>query len=456
LPLDAESNWDQLLEYLQQGLVVPVVGSGVINVQTEQGSKPYDAYLAERLAARVGVSAEGLPPGGELNEVACRHVANRGRLDELYTKVAKLAKEQTLPIPEALLQLASIRAFRLFVTTSFSPFLERAINEVQFGGQSKTEVLTYSLTRFDDLRECISETCPPVVYHVLGKLCSIPDFALTHEDVLEYVHSLQSEQRLPQKLYRELEDRSILILGCSFDDWLARFFLRVYRRPRLSLGSPRPIFVADREVTGDSKLIEFLDSFGPGIRVFPVSGPEEFVAELHRRWNDLHPSTQPAPLPAPRAASNDPYVFLSYASEDLEQARRINDALRSAKVDTFFDKEGLEAGDNWEVKLRKKVEGCSLFLAVISQNVCANGVFRWEWNLAFKIFEQSTAYRSRDQDDVFLLPVEIDGTSPDNPRIREEFKEVQWEHLPGGNITPKFIERVTFLFRKAQLEKGVH
>jgi hypothetical protein len=458
LPLDVDSLWDQLLGYLEQGSVIPVIGSGLLEVETPQGARPYDAYLAERLAERIGVSAADLAPGSELNEIACRYVANRGRLADLYAKVAKLAREDaTLPIPNSLLQLASIPNFRLFLTTSFAPFLERALNQVRFNGEPKTEVLTYSLNRFDDLREPISEDFRPVIYHLLGKLCSIPEFALTHEDVLEFVHSLQSEQRLPQKLYREIEDKPVLILGARFNDWLARFFLRVYRRPRLAIGSALPIFIADQQLVTDSKMLEFLDTFSPGVNVFPIDNPQDFVAELHRRWNELLPPAAAAAIPAasPGPPSAVPYVFLSYASEDVVEARRINDALRAASVDTFFDKEGLECGDNWEIKLRKKVEGCVLFIAILSRNVLRNGTFRWEWNCAFKAFERSTAYKSSDPDDVYLIPVEIDGTKVENPKIRDEFREVQWEHLPDGNVTPHFIERVTFLFRKAQLERGV-
>jgi hypothetical protein len=43
----------------------------------------------------------------------------------------------------------------------------------------------------------------------LGSLHQIPDFAITDEDILEFVHSLQSETRHPPNLYRELEEHSL-------------------------------------------------------------------------------------------------------------------------------------------------------------------------------------------------------------------------------------------------------
>ena len=38
-------------------------------------------------------------------------------------------------------------------------------------------------------------------------------------------------------------------------------------------------------------------------------------------------------------------VFLSYASEDAEAARRICDALRSAGIEVWFDQSELRGGD---------------------------------------------------------------------------------------------------------------
>ncbi len=457
MPFDTESLWAQLLGYIEEGLVVPVIGSGLLNVSTPQGSTSYYSYLAAQVAERVGVSSAGLPAGSELNQVACRYLAKGGQVDELYANLFMLSRQETLPVPEAIIQLASIPTFRLFITTTFASFIERALNEVRFGGTPGVEVLSYSLTKIQDLKGPIAENPRPVVYHLLGKLSAIPDFAVTHEDILEFIHSLQSQERDPPNLYREVEDSSLLILGCRFNDWLARFFLRAWRRMRLSAGSKQPIFVADREISADTNLIDFLNSFSRGTRIFPVAGPVEFVAELYRRWNELHPTPLATPAAVPKSSptnGNNPFVFVSYASEDRAAAGKINDALCNAGVDTFFDKEGLEGGENWETKLRETIRGCSLFLAVVSRNVLTSEprFFRSEWRLALQRFEQSPAYYSAR--DVFLLPVAIDGTPPDNARIPEDFGRVQWLRLPDGYPTSEFVERVKQLHRRSQQEKA--
>src|ERR1041384_3281908 len=61
-------------------------------------------------------------------------------------------------------------------------------------------------------------------------------------------------------------------------------------------------------------------------------------------------------------------VFLSYASQDAETARRICDALREAGVEVWFDQSELRGGDAWDAKIRKQIKECALFMPVISAN----------------------------------------------------------------------------------------
>ena len=77
-------------------------------------------------------------------------------------------------------------------------------------------------------------------------------------------------------------------------------------------------------------------------------------------------------------------VFLSYASQDIEPARRICDALRAAGLEVWFDQSELRGGDAWDAAIRREVRDCALFMALISANTNARseGYFRREWNLA--------------------------------------------------------------------------
>jgi TIR domain len=77
-------------------------------------------------------------------------------------------------------------------------------------------------------------------------------------------------------------------------------------------------------------------------------------------------------------------VFLSYASEDAEAARRICDALRAAGIEVWFDQSELRGGDVWDAAIRRQIKACTLFIPVISANTHSReeGYFRLEWKLA--------------------------------------------------------------------------
>jgi TolB-like protein len=134
-------------------------------------------------------------------------------------------------------------------------------------------------------------------------------------------------------------------------------------------------------------------------------------------------------------------IFLSYASQDVEPARRICDALRAAGLEVWFDQSELRGGDAWDAAIRKQVRDCALFIALVSANTNARseGYFRREWNLA--------VHRMLDMadDQPFLLPVLIDDTPEPAARVPDRFRERQWSRMPGGQETAGFVERVARL-----------
>src|ERR1700681_4571069 len=108
--------------------------------------------------------------------------------------------------------------------------------------------------------------------------------------------------------------------------------------------------------------------------------------------------------------SNSPKaVFLSYASQDAQAARRICEALRAAGIEVWFDQSELRGGDAWDLKIRQQIRDCSLFIPIISAHTTSRpeGYFRLEWGIA----EQRTHMIARNN--AFIIPVCVDAT-PDS------------------------------------------
>jgi TolB-like protein len=131
-------------------------------------------------------------------------------------------------------------------------------------------------------------------------------------------------------------------------------------------------------------------------------------------------------------------VFLSYAREDAEAARRIADALRAFGMEAWFDQSELRGGDAWDAKIKTQIRTCALFLPIISAQTQkrSEGYFRREWKFGVE--------RTHDMASgvAFVMPVVIDDTAESDALVPEEFMRFQWTRLPRGVPTPQFIEHV--------------
>ena len=127
-------------------------------------------------------------------------------------------------------------------------------------------------------------------------------------------------------------------------------------------------------------------------------------------------------------------VFLSYASQDAEAARRLCEALRAAGIEVWFDQSELRGGDVWDQHIRQRIHDCALFVPLISAHTDARteGYFRLEWRLAV---DRSQLIAD---DAAFLLPVVIDETSDAAARVPDKFHTVEWTRLPDGETPAAF------------------
>jgi len=143
-------------------------------------------------------------------------------------------------------------------------------------------------------------------------------------------------------------------------------------------------------------------------------------------------------------------VFLSYAREDVEPARRIADALRAFGMEVWFDQAELRGGDAWDQKIRRQIRDCSLFMPLISARTQARGegYFRREWNLGVE--------RTRDMAHgvPFIVPVVVDDTPADEAMVPEEFMRYQWTVLKHGVPSSQFVEQVKSLLEAPKKGPG--
>ena len=228
-----EDAWEDLLNYIEEKQVIPIIGPELLKVETDGGPQLLYDWLAEKLAVKLNVDTSQLPRPLTLNDVVCWHLASRGRREEAYTRLRTILREATFVPPAAIRHLAEITDFDLFVTTTFDGLLEQAINEARFAGAQSTEVVSYAPNRVADIPSEKDQFQRPVVYHLLGRVSASPTYVISDEDTLEFVCALQSEHLTPEKLFYELEVNHLLLIGSNFSNWLVRLFLRPHAQCNL-------------------------------------------------------------------------------------------------------------------------------------------------------------------------------------------------------------------------------
>jgi len=385
---------DDLLEFVEDGKVVPIIGEELLRVGQNGNEILLYRYLADKLAERLEIPAASLPPEPSLNVVVCHYLQAGGVPEEVYPKIRPILNQARFAPPEALLQLAGIDRFKLFVTLTFDSLLAAAIDQVRKAGRALE--LAYSPKNAQDLPGPLEELRQPVVYHLFGKLSSQPDFVITEEDMLEFLHHMQSRS-VAEHLFDALRNNHLLFIGCAFPDWLSRFLLRIAKSRQLSLRRTEMEYLVGSLTNRDSDLVVFLRLFSRQTKIASCS-PAEFVRELSARYESRTASSA-AFRSAPNSAAMHPVdgresaagmkpgaIFISYTHEDKAAALRLRDFLENEAGidDVWIDHSRLEAGDDWDLQIRRNIKNCSYFMPVISAASTRRleGYFRREWRWA--------------------------------------------------------------------------
>jgi hypothetical protein len=406
---------------MDERLVVPIIGPDAVVIDGDDGLRPFTEYLARWVERGLGL-APGDKPASDLNDVACRFLQVPGATrEDLYITVKEALDQNPVQPPEALRKLARIKAFKLYVTTGIDDLLRNAIDIERFRGRRRTQLFAYAPQKVGDLPASLASFTVPIVYHLHGRASLEPDYVVTEEDMLEFLHALQAFERRPQNLLDELKPRTQLIIGSGYSDWLARFFLRVAKSERLLDARFKTDVLAEDEATA-APLGPFLQNFSALTKLYP-GGALAFVDELAERWDEYvltHPQEEEPEPVDPDVVEHA--IFISYASEDVEIARELMAALAAADLPGWLDLNELKGGDEWNRKIRSQIDRASIFVPLLTPNLLSNvrRYVRTEWS-----FAEATA-RNASEDLPFVMPLCVGDVSKTAPQIHDFIRRVHW------------------------------
>lgn len=423
----AEERWEGLLDAIELGKVVPIVGRRLSLVQSD-GAAPVVLHraVAERMARDFGLDAR--PDGWGLADLH-RAVAEQDtfELDTFHPKLKRTIAAMT-PQLDPLRKLAEITHLRVFLCAAIDGLLERAVREVR-GANETVNAYTFAPGHENPSRP-IGRPGEVCVYHLLGSRDTCPNWAITADGLVEFVLGMFSEKYRPEQLFTALKDKHLLAIGCQIPDWLGRFFLRALRNGPIAEQKGLNVLVDDAQ-QADAALGRYLQRFGKKALIVPGDAVA-FVDELHRRWKlrfgegmaPLQPgdaASPDAPAAAPERAAK---VFLSYAHDDGAIAQQLHDYLRGQGIDVWKDDryDALAKGANWDHEIRRQIADCACFVPLISRHTSdtSESYFWTEWNLALKRSQQMNRLTRR-----FIFPVLGDH----GIELPEQFGDSQWTLL---------------------------
>ncbi len=444
--------WDELLDLIATDQrTAPIIGPELSTLPAHGGAT-FDQHAAQHIAACHGLAGEGLT----LSQVATA-LRRQGRNPAQLTRELSLLHRQLLAgldastLPEPLRQIADIRDFPLIVTTAPDALLATAIRLTR---ERDAGPLIASLGNSTDLPRNWQQGPRPTLFHLFGRINAVPDFALTDEDALEFLHRLQSEAHRPEQLFDELRTRHLLLIGLGLPDWALRLFLRTLHGERLSEDSGQTIVIAGDTIARDPSLTRFLRENGRRVWIYEEGGGADFVREMHKRWHasqeDGWSTTADGhAVPAEPAEMMPGAVYLSAARADRTAAEQLAALLDAAGLDVWFDRNDGPSGPRYERRIRQHLKECDLFLPLLSPATDGqpDAFFRNEWRWAIE--RNETGSRSRH----FVQPVWVgEGAAP--APIPAPFNNFTLLAAPGGQPSPQLIRECVEAVREARAERN--
>lgn len=442
-----ERSWERLLTSIDDGLVVPVIGPQVL--KNERGDALQKLIAQQLLSYYDEPDDSPLTPSYELCEVVSRLKAKHNLQDlyaDVHDAIEQLTSGEDCTIPEPIRNIAAISSFRLFVSLTPDDLLARclrsrcAVNEIVYSPYLPT-------SEGSDLpKDWLSRQGEAQLLYLFGKSRPAPMFAIHDEDYLEYIHNIIARgSHVPLKFLEELQQRSLLLIGCNFPEWMCRFFLRLTNQGRLSEAQRKREWLIGEQAL-DKSLVYFLQSFSGGTEILSDISPEAFIAELHRRWLARYSEQEKVPLSKNESVPRGVMFFISYCrGTDLPAAEKLFESLKSlgvASTEIWFDRTAIEPGQDFHDRILEGIRSCRYFIPLISQSAdnLDEKYFRREWNEAI---DRGKSIHGR----MFVVPIIVDQAYKplQYQRVPRDWTDnLDFGHAPVGSPD----ERTNFLFKK--------
>ena len=301
---------------------------------------------------------------------------NKFKLDNIYYQVDKIFAAKRFPASERLRRLLSIRQFPFIITTSFTPVIEQAMQNI-WKDELRVMKFNNNPSENSDIKNG-ADLRKPTIYYMFGKVgAGAHKYVLTDIDLLDFVSSWLSNDNKarPKNLCNELKDKYLLMLGNTYSDWLFRFIWYSMRKPDLGHG----MLAYD---TLDETLINFLER----TETFTKQNTSDVIDQILVRLDKKLKENEATKFNKPEENMD---VFISYSRSDTQVAEQLYKALTAQGKRVWYDKYNLTDGGLFMDEIRKAIKTAKYFVPILTPNIekekRESHVYRNEWDTAIEV-----------------------------------------------------------------------
>lgn len=364
-----EPLWDKLIQQIIDGNVIPVIGADLLI----DNSSNLHKFIMDGLARTFGVSKQ-VNSFSEL--VYAPEYKNKFKLDNIYYQVDKIFAAKRFPASERLRRLLSIKQFPFIITTSFTPVIEQAMQNI-WKDELRVMKFNNNPSENSDIKNG-ADLRKPTIYYMFGKVgAGAHKYVLTDIDLLDFVSSWLSNDNKarPKNLCNELKDKYLLMLGNTYSDWLFRFIWYSMRKPDLGHG----MLAYD---TLDESLINFLER----TETFTKQNTSDVIDQILVRLDKKLKENEATKFNKPEENMD---VFISYSRSDTQVAEQLYKALTAQGKRVWYDKYNLTDGGLFMDEIRKAIKTAKYFVPILTPNIekekRESHVYRNEWDTAIEV-----------------------------------------------------------------------
>ena len=375
-----EERWEELLDQIMAGNVIPVIGPD-FQIADE---KNFHVQLIDLFASKFGITSKPQTFSQLIYDKEKKFLAAAKKPEAIYKLINQVLTKVKKRPSDLLLRLLNTKKFPFVITTSFTPVVENAMQQVWEG--ETVDVFQFRNDPDRDLKvgigdiQSVKQMKKPTVFYMFGKFSEEKNrYVVTDVNMMEFCKSWLADTNTPRVLTDAIKSRYLLVLGNNYSDWLFRFICYSLRESAKDL---RSSLMVNTHVDEDNPLIQFLNR----LETFVQKDPEFVVNEIERRIK-LREKQEEADNKKTAPFKTD--VFLSYSRNDETTVKKLYDILSNRGLRVWYDRNDIKEGDNWRQAIIGGIRGSRIFVPVLTANI-ENEImevheYRTEWKEAASI-----------------------------------------------------------------------